>query len=117
VSYLIPRSLSAVLDANGNGQVGFSIDNSNQQWVIDGVTVQTDSLANATPVPTATVYLNNIEPSGFHGGTYSGNLDTATGGAVLFDGDTLYVVWSGGIPGSKATATIHGQFTRAGEPI
>jgi hypothetical protein len=112
---LQPRTLSVTLDGNGNGTVGFSIDNANTEWLVDAVAVSTNQAQTATPVPTASTYKNTIGPAGAQGGTNSGNFDTGQGTCALFNGDVLYVVWSGGIPGTIATATIGGQFTQPGE--
>jgi hypothetical protein len=115
--YLIPRDKSVTLDSNGNGNVDFSIDNTNVRWVIDLVSVETNQAANSTPVPTCVFRLNDPVTGKFLGGTQSGALDTGNGRAILFTGDTLYAVWSGGIPGSIATATISGTFDPAGAKI
>ena len=115
--YLIPRSASVTLDANGNGQVTFAIDNTNVRWILDYVKVLTNQAATATPVPQANTYKNQVQPQNWEGGTYSGNLDIASGRTILYEGDTLFVVWSGGIPGSVATAVIDGTFDPAGVPL
>lgn len=111
---LIPRSLSTVLDGGGGGQVAFAIDNSNRRWSIDSVGTQTNQAPNTAPVPRATTYKNITGPQGFEGGTNSGNFDASSGRTDLYEGDVLYVVWTGGIPGTTATATINGDFTPAG---
>lgn len=115
--YLIPRSQTVTLDASGNGQVAFSIDNSNVRWVIDQTNVATDQANNATPIPAADTYLNQIAPQAWQGGTYSGNKDIGTGRVVLYPDNVYYVVWTGGIPGSHATAVIAGTFDPQGTPI
>jgi hypothetical protein len=115
--YLIPRTQNTTLDASGNGQVTFAIDNTNQRWIIDAVTVQTSQAPASTPVPQALVYRNAVTPQALEGGTYNGNFDTASGRVILYEGDTIYVTWSGGIPGSTATAIIHGTFNPAGVPL
>jgi hypothetical protein len=117
VPYLIPRPKSVKLDGNGNGTVSFAIDNSNQRWLIDEVAVQTDQAQTAAPVP-ACIFRTGDPVNGiFQGGTASGNLDVATGRIVLYEGDTLYAVFSGGIPGSTGTVTIGGTFTPAGAEL
>lgn len=115
--YLIPRPESVVLDGTGAGFVAFAIDNSNQRWIVDEVAVQTDQAQTATPVPTCIFRTGDPYTGTFQGGTASGNLDVATGRIILYAGDTLYALWEGGIPGSKATATIGGTFTPAGAEL
>lgn len=116
--YLQPRSQNATIDANGNATVSWQIDNTNQRWIVDYVTVQTNQAQNATPIPQCRFYKNLPgQPQAFVGGTNSGQMDTATGRVVLFPDDVLYAVWSGGIPGTVATGVIGGTFDRAGVPI
>lgn len=115
--YLIPRSLSVTLDGSGNGQVAFTIDNTNQRWIIDQVKVLTSQGPTQLPVPRAQTYRNQVAPQFAEGGTYSGNFDVSTGRTILYTGDTLFVVWTGGVPGSLATAVIAGTFDPAGTPI
>jgi hypothetical protein len=120
VPYLIPRSQTTTLDGSGNGQVSFVIDNTNVRWIIDTVHVATvDASGNitTTPVPQAKTYRNQVSPQTFAGGTFSGNFDTASGRVILYTGDTLFVVWTGGVPGSFATATIEGTFDPRGTPL
>lgn len=115
--YLIPRTASVTLDASGAGAVAFNVDNTNQRWIIDTVAVQTSQAANTAPVPQAIAYRNSIDRQGFAGGTMTGNLDTAQGRMILYPDDTLYVAWTGGIPGTIATATVSGTFDPAGVPL
>jgi hypothetical protein len=114
-SYLKPRPGSAAVAADGSATVTFEIDNTNARWVIDEVTVQTSQAPGSVPVPQARLYLNFPgQQEAFQGGSNSGNMDTAAGRVVLYAGDILYVIWSGGIPGTKATAIIGGTFDPAG---
>lgn len=118
--YLIPRSQKTQLDANGNGQVEFEIDNGNARWIVDDLRVRTLTAAGqitATPVPRAEVFRNNIAPQYSEGGTYSGNFDQAGGRTILYPGDVLYVVWTGGVPGSTAVAILAGTFDPPGTPL
>lgn len=114
---LIPRPKSVTLDGSGNGTVQFSIDNHNQRWVVNYVHVLTSQAVSATPVPVCQFYKNGTGATQSVGGTYSGNLDTATGRVILFADDVLYAVWSGGIPGSVATAIISGTWDPDGAPL
>jgi hypothetical protein len=115
--YLSPRPFSVRLDGNGNGFVAIEIDNTNVRWVIDKVSVQTNQAANSAPVPQCVFRMGDPVTGIFLGGTSSGSLDTGDGRAILFAGDTMYAVWSGGVPASIATATITGTFDPAGATI
>lgn len=115
---LIPRTSTQItLDANGNGQTTFAIDNTNARWVLDEIHVFTDQALTATPIPSVKTYKNAVTPQGFQGGTFSGQLGYASGRVVLYPDDVLYVVWTGGIPSTHAWATIGGTFDRAGAKI
>lgn len=115
--YLQPRAASVKLDATGKGTVTFEIDNTNQRWVIDSAGCTTDQAADVTPIPRFDVYLNGTDNTHWRGGTDNGRRDLATGRVVLYPGDVLYGVWTGGIPGSTATALIDGTFDPAGVPL
>ena len=115
--YLIPRSDSVALDGDGNGQVTFAIDNTNQRWIIDTVSVQTSQAPTATPIPQAMVFLDDTTPQGLQGGTFAGSMDTAAGRCILYPDNMMIVAWTGGVPGTTATATIAGTFDPAGVPL
>ncbi len=115
--YLSPRPFKVTLDGNGNGNVAISIDNTNVRWVIDKVSVETNQAANTSPIPRCVFRMGDPVSGTFLGGTESGSLDTGDGRAILFAGDTMYAVWSGGVPGSIATATVTGTFDPAGATI
>lgn len=111
--YLRPRSQSAKLDVNGATVMSWQIDNLNQRWIIDYVSVQTDQPSSATPIPTVRFTLGQV----FVGGSQAGNLDVASGRVILYPDDVLTATWAGGVPGSTATATIAGTFDPAGLPL
>lgn len=115
--FLIPRSHATTLDANGNGQVEFSIDNTNQRWSIDAMSLHNTAALDSTPVPRVDIYQNTISGAGFRGGTDNGIRDVATGRLIMYPDDVIYVTWTGGIPGSEVAATIDGTFDPAGVPI
>jgi hypothetical protein len=117
VPYLIPRTRSVQLDANGNGTVSFEIDNTNQRWVIDALGCSTSQTLDTTPIPRFDVYVNGTDNIHWRGGTYNGQRDLASGRIVLYPGDILYCTWTGGIPGTEATALLDGTFDPAGVPI
>lgn len=110
--YLIPRTQTVKLDSSGAGTATIVIDNSNQRWIIDLATVSTDQ-ADAAPVPTCLIYLDET----FMGGSRQGNMDTAQGRVVMYPDSVLSARWSGGIPGSIATVSVSGTFDPAGLPL
>lgn len=115
--YMLPRSSSVKLDANGNGQVVFVIDNTNQRWVIDSGGSLTDQAPGSTPIPRCDVYQGQVTNEAWRGGTYNGARDQFTGRFVLYPDDSLIFAWTGGVPGSTATGTISGTFDPAGVPL
>jgi hypothetical protein len=115
--YLAPRSFPVTLDGNGNGNVAISIDNSNVRWIIDNIAVETNQAANTSPIPRCVFRMGDPVSGKFLGGTDSGALDTGSGRAILYAGDVMYAIWSGGVPGSIATATVTGTFDPAGATI
>ena len=107
------ESDNVVLDSNGNGTVDFDVDNAWQRWVIDSIVVSTSQGSTQTPYPTAEVYAGPIAPPFSQGASWTGNQDTFKGRVDLDSGSELHIVWKGGIPGTTATARIHGtRYTR-----
>lgn len=114
---LIPRAKNVTLDGSGNGTVTFAIDGHDKRWVITYVHVLTSQALNSSPVPACQFFKNGTAQQQSIGGTFSGNMDTATGRVVMYPDDTLYCVWTGGIPATLATAIIAGEFIPDGQPI
>src|SRR5690348_778984 len=115
--YLQPRSGNVVLDADGNGNVEFSIDGNSQRWVIDGGGCLTDQAPGSMPVPKCDVYQGQVTAAGWRGGTYNGQRDQFGGTMVLYPDDVMIFAFTGGVPGSTATAIITGTFDPYGVPL
>jgi hypothetical protein len=78
-----------------------------QRWSIDRVAVS----ATAGD-PEARLYRDRPSPGNLLGGTFTGKLDTyESSGApvVLEESQSLVVVWTGGTPGARCTATATGH--------
>lgn len=100
---------SVILDSNGDGTIDFSVDNAWQRWVIDSVRVTTSQLSTQAPYPTAEVFAGPISPGFSQGATWTGNNDTFRGKAEIDVGGELHVVFTGGVPGSRAYARVYGK--------
>lgn len=106
----LDQAASVVLDAEGYGQVIFQPD-SWQTWTITSINVRTDQGVTETPVPQATVYLGDVSPGQIVAQTWMGNRGSADGSAVVVQpSQRLIVEWTGGVPGSLATASLYGSF-------
>jgi hypothetical protein len=107
-----PYDLSAqtTLDGSGNGtaQLGpngpFAIDLS----LISIFTVN----QSATVVPSCSIYAGSSVSSQYLvDSTYNGqsNSTSKASGQRLYPGQNVFAVWTGGIPGDKATVRVTGQ--------
>lgn len=100
-----PIPIQTTLDGSGNGTVTFQPTGDNARITTLFVKVSTAVLQANVNIYKGQVADSNIvgnTPSGSTGAPAFGNID-------LFDGETLYVVWSGGDAGAIATATFVGQ--------
>lgn len=105
-----PIYQSVVLDGSGGGAVSFQATGSNIRltniYFNVGIVSPNTQIVNQA---VCRIYKGQIAPgnvvlnsnSGSTGGNANGNVD-------LFDGETCYVVWSGGDGGATATATFTG---------
>lgn len=105
----VRRRKSVTLDGSGNGTVTFGVDwSSNHKWVISSLIVATNQAPNQAPYPTATAYLGGQQVGVSEGATWTGNQDVFQGVAEM-TADDLNVAFTGGVPGSVATAIIEGD--------
>ena len=105
----VRRRKSVTLDGSGNGTVTFGVDwSANHKWVINSLIVATSQLPTVAPYPTATAYLGGQQIGVSEGATWTGNQDVFQGVAEMTC-DDLYVAFTGGVPGSVATAIIEGD--------
>lgn len=99
--------VSVVLDASGAGQVSFGPDRHGVQWDITRVAVQTST---STLVPEARVYRDSVGDATFLSGTFVGSFDSDDSvNETLYQGERMFVTWSGGDVGATATATYYGN--------
>lgn len=99
-----PYQSSTILDTNGNGSVRIAATGQKVQITSTRVTVST-----STNEAIATIYKNAIGQQYEIEGSLSGSTgDTSDTTFYLNDGDSLYVVWTGGDAGATATAIVSG---------
>jgi hypothetical protein len=112
----LPQSFSAypitvTLDGTGRGAVSFQATGSNLR--ITNISVRATSADNQA---VATVYKGQIGDPYRLSGTNSGSTgDSISTPIDLFDGETVYVVWTGGDVGATATATFSGNAIPKGD--
>lgn len=106
---LLSKSGTVTLDGSGNGTIDFSVDHAWQRWEIDSINVKTSQASTQTPYPTAEVFAGPIAAAFSEGASWTGNQDTFSGRVDLDAGTDLHIVWTGGVPGSIATARLHGK--------
>jgi hypothetical protein len=107
-----PQQLDAFgsvdLDGSGYGTVELAPE-SFRTWTVTAINVATDQGPTETPVPRCKVYRGSV------GGTvvaqtWMGNGSTATGSTTVQPSQPLVIEWTGGVPGSRATAWLDGTF-------
>lgn len=106
-----PIQSQVVLNGSGGGQVTFQPNGSNARI--------TNLFVKVAPIPPATapanqaqcfMYKGQVADSNLIQNTNSGSTGAAAQGSIdLMDGETLYVVWTGGDPGATASATFVGN--------
>jgi hypothetical protein len=100
-----PYPVSAVLNASGSGTATFQPNGSNVR--ITNLFVKVSTSVNQAVV---TLYRGSVADSNAIGNTQSGSTGSiATGSIDLHDGETLYIVWTGGDVGASAIATLTGH--------
>lgn len=95
----LKQSGQVTLDATGSGTVYLQPTSAHQRWEVAGVTVSTNQAANAVVIPLAQIALNSndvetMSAGNQRGGTYSGNMDTASGQIDVGPCDFLGVLFS-----------------------
>lgn len=99
-----PIPSSVVLNGSGNGQLTFQANGSNARITNLYVNVST-TVAQAV----CTIYKGQVATSNIIDSTNSGSTGASAKGAIdLTDGETLYVVWTGGDAGATAYVTFTG---------
>ena len=103
---------NVTLDGSGNGSVLLTPDNDSQRWEVTRIAVRTTQAPTQTPFPQAELF-DTIVPvaSASYGATASGHndvFDTSGNPIDIGSQDSVLIVWTGGIPGTVATAAIRG---------
>jgi hypothetical protein len=111
-------SVSVTLDGSGNSPVSNGTSSLcrfapvGESWTVNRVTV---SCSSRTKEALCVTYQRFISAATEVGRTYSGSSgDTSADEIPMTDGDSLHVVWTGGVPGATATAVIYGTATVMG---
>jgi hypothetical protein len=92
------------LDGSGNGTMTFQVNGSNAR-----VTNLYVKVSTSTKQAVCTMYKGQVADSNLIQSTNSGSTGATASGAIdLTDGETLYVVWTGGDAGATAFATFTG---------
>lgn len=96
-----------VLNAQGYGFVIFQPE-SFRTWTVTSINVITSQGPTQTPVPRCRVYLGGLGAR-VVAQTWMGNGATASGGDIAVQpSQQLVVEWTGGVPGTTATAYLDG---------
>lgn len=95
------------LNAAGTGTVSLGPDQGPPYWHVTGVVLQT-SRPNASPVPSAQLYLDDPSAVNSLGLTSNGSFKTASCDQLLSRGQHIIAVWTGGQLGDVATLTLSG---------
>lgn len=99
-----PIPASVTLDGSGNGTATFQPNGSNAR-----ITNLFVKVATAVNQAVCTIYRGQIGDMYAINTTQSGSTGAAATGIIdVQDGETLYIVWTGGDPGAIATATLIG---------
>jgi hypothetical protein len=102
---------SVVLDGSGNGQLTFQPNGKNAR-----ITNLFGKVSTVTNQAVVNVYLGQVADSNRVFNNNSGSTGFSANGFIdVMDGQTLYVVWSGGDAGATATATFSGTTVPFGE--
>lgn len=97
---------SVALDATGRGVVVFQTETPRQQWRVQNVAVSGTSALDVD----AKVYFGTEAPGNYVGGTNQGNNDNLPCDVTMDPSKVLTIVWSGGTPGARQTASLIGSY-------
>ena len=109
------QSGSVVLDNDGNGTIALIPQHAGMSWLVTSIAIKTNQSTTAVPVPVVEAFVNSpASPANSRGADASGNRTSFNGTIKVGSCDNLYVVFTGGIPGSTGTAVIEGTYTTKG---
>lgn len=110
----LTHSASVTLGGTGGGSVQLGPSSPGETWQPSQVSVSCSQVVT-TGTCQAVIYAGAGPSQGtFVDGTFSGDTgDTsdAIGGRVVHPGESVFAVWSGGVPGATATLVISGTRT------
>lgn len=106
----VNQVLRGTLGNQGFTRLQFAVTSSNRKWIIRSVVCTTNQANNQQPYPNVDVHIGMYGHDAMRvGSTWLGNQNVLTGEFEMDDGDDMFVAFSGGIPGSIATARITGD--------
>jgi hypothetical protein len=110
----LTRTASVTLDGSGAGTVQVGPTSPGEIWQPTQVSVSCSATVT-TGTCQASIYVGSgPSQSTFVDGTFSGDTGDTTdaiGGRIVNPGQSVFAVWSGGVPGATATAVIAGTRT------
>lgn len=110
----LTRTATVILNGSGAGTVQLGPSSPGEAWQPSQVSVSC-SAAVTTGTCQCNIYAGaGPSQSTFVDGTFSGDTGDTTdaiGGRVVHPGESVFAVWSGGVPGATATAVVNGART------
>lgn len=102
-------SANVTLDANGNGIVTIPGPKPGQTILLAQVTV---NVPTTLKIPKFSYYVGSALPPNLVSGSVTGNKDTdSTPNVLMYPGEFVTAVWTGGDPGAQATIVLNGVLT------
>lgn len=113
MAQLLNAAVTVVADAGGNARAVIGPDSGKgpAAWAVTTVGVRNQNLARRgkRPIPSANVYLDQEDDSGWLSGTYDGSFDTDSAlAATVQRGQSLICVWAGAQAGDRLTLSVSG---------
>ena len=104
-------TVTAAADGTARATIGPDSGKGPASWSVTTVGVRNENPARRgkRPIPSANVYLDQEDASGWLSGTYDGSFDTDSGIAVtLSRGQVLLCSWAGAQAGDRLTLSVSG---------
>lgn len=110
----LTQAASVTLDGSGAGTAQLGPSSPGEVWRPSQVSVSCSQIVT-TGTCQASIYAGAaVGRSTFVDGTFSGDTGETTdavGGRTLHPGQSVFAVWSGGVPGATATVVVAGKRT------
>jgi hypothetical protein len=102
------QGTTVTLNASGGGTATLGPVNGPPIWHVTKVSVKT-SRPGLAPVPTFDLYLGSQDQHGYQESSYDGSYDSTDVDLILFKGQQIIGVWTGGQSGDVATLSLYGE--------